>query len=830
VLKVWITSDGLTRNVDEELARRYSQLYQILDYYGKPTKYVPVYNLINKYGIRLTVVGQRHLVKVLDNTPQSDGVNVEHTIDELRQEAVLMPGMTIEKILESGDVCQKGTVEKRYGWNSKLTDKGEVAPTAQSRYLRVGQSTARYFYTPTVYRRLTDWGLIGAEFPLSWEVSKSLEAPTEYYVDKAEALNVQKKCKDTPWSLNQPNDITNLMKQGWQALEDTRKGLNGNNCDLGIGFPLRSVNDYSVAPYVVADMKGIREWSRGKGQFETDPQKIFVKVPSASSCHIPKCETGTRLTCSSSSGCLNGCGYTCTGDCFALAPNSYPALTTISLEASPSGQDENIRVVVEGCKAIVRRDPSAVAVEGTGEILTGSFDPSTSEVRAGSTVIRFQKAEDGRFHPVSVTLEGHERDIEPTVKSVSQGGNFACALLTNGDVRCWGDGSVGQLGYGNTNTIGDDETPAVAGSIILGGKAKQVVTGGSHACALLVDGTVRCWGSGTYGQLGYGNTRNIGDYITPGSAGPVNVGAKVIQLAAGNTSTCALTESGAVKCWGEGLYGALGYGNTDNIGDNEMPDSVGYVNVGGTVQQIDMSNQQSCAVLTGGYVRCWGLNQYGNLGYTNTGNTRSIGDDESPASLEAINVGGVVTQVSVGESHTCALLDNKKVRCWGFGAYGALGYGNQNQIGDDETPASAGDVNVGSSVTKITVGNNFSCALLTTGDVRCWGEGMFGKLGYGNTENIGDNELPITAGPVSLAGKVLDIDSAGTGSSSCAVLLSGNVRCWGSNFNRQLGIRSGGANVGDDEEPSELQIWGVVTVYTPPFKPGLPPRKYIYYQ
>ena len=133
------------------------------------------------------------------------------------------------------------------------------------------------------------------------------------------------------------------------------------------------------------------------------------------------------------------------------------------------------------------------------------------------------------------------------------------------------------------------------------------------------------------------------------------------------------------------------------------------------------------------------------LGY---GNTEDIGDDETPASAGDVNLGGLAVEIAAGGEHTCALLTTGAVRCWGHGARGALGYGNIEDIGDDETPASAGDVYIGGTAVHITAGAGHSCALLATGAVRCWGAGLTGCLGYGNTEDIGDDETPASAGDV----------------------------------------------------------------------------------
>jgi alpha-tubulin suppressor-like RCC1 family protein len=146
-----------------------------------------------------------------------------------------------------------------------------------------------------------------------------------------------------------------------------------------------------------------------------------------------------------------------------------------------------------------------------------------------------------------------------------------------------------------------------------------------------------------------------------------------------------------VRCWGRGDNGRLGYGNEANIGDNENPSSAGDVAIGSTVGEIIAAQDHTCAKTDSGSIYCWGEGTYGKLGY---GNVNSIGDDETPASAGSVVIGGVVSQLSAGDMgvHTCALLETNAIRCWGNGGHGRLGYGNTNNIGDDETPMSAGDV------------------------------------------------------------------------------------------------------------------------------------------
>ncbi len=198
---------------------------------------------------------------------------------------------------------------------------------------------------------------------------------------------------------------------------------------------------------------------------------------------------------------------------------------------------------------------------------------------------------------------------------------------------------------------------------------------------------MRCWGGG--GRLGYAHDQTLGDDETPASAGDVDVGGKVVDLVAGIFQTCALLETGNVRCWGSGHSGGLGYGNTDTIGDDETPASAGDVDVGGTVTQITAGDWGTCALLTTGGVRCWGSGDNDQLGYESLD---VIGDDETPASMGAVNVGGLISKIDMGFAHTCAILETFKIRCWGRGSTAALGYGNLEDIGDDEPPMSAGDV------------------------------------------------------------------------------------------------------------------------------------------
>lgn len=381
--------------------------------------------------------------------------------------------------------------------------------------------------------------------------------------------------------------------------------------------------------------------------------------------------------------------------------------------------------------------------------------------------------------------------------SIALGDEHTCVLTTAGSVRCWGNGSDGRLGYASTTDRGDNETPAFAGDVDLGGTAVAIAAGGAHTCALLTTGRLRCWGDGGQGQLGYGNTTSIGDDETPAAAGDVPVGGKVSAIAAGVDHTCAVLRSGHVRCWGSGADGRLGYNGTGDIGGAGTPAEAGDVPLGGKATAITTGYRHTCALLTTQRVRCWGYGYAGRLGY---GNEANVGDDETPASVGDVNVGGPVVAISAGALHTCALLTKHRVRCWGRGLHGRLGYGNGHDIGNDETPATAGNVELDAAAVSISAGGEHTCAATKTRYLRCWGRSGYGQLGYGNQDSIGSGSTPADVGNVPVIEPMVAVET-GT-HHSCALTPGGNVRCWGNGDRGRLGYANT-QDIGDNEVAHE---------------------------
>lgn len=300
--------------------------------------------------------------------------------------------------------------------------------------------------------------------------------------------------------------------------------------------------------------------------------------------------------------------------------------------------------------------------------------------------------------PVSVS------GLDSGVAAIAVGGHHSCALLTTGGVKCWGYNIYGQVGDGTTPS--DRNTPVDVIGLTSGVAA--ISTGSYHSCALLTTGGVKCWGYNGYGQLGNGSTT---DSSTPVDVTGLTSG--VVAITAGGYHTCALLAGGTVKCWGYNFAGQLG--------DNSTTQRTTPVSVSGlsNVSKISAGGYHSCALLTSGGMKCWGYDNYGQVGDNEVLSNRLI-----PVDVMGLTSG--VTFISAGDTNTCAIITGGAVKCWGWNAYGEIGDGTTTQR---NTPVNVSGLTSG--VNKISAGIDHTCASLTGGGVKCWGRNDSGDLGNG---------------------------------------------------------------------------------------------------
>ncbi len=347
-------------------------------------------------------------------------------------------------------------------------------------------------------------------------------------------------------------------------------------------------------------------------------------------------------------------------------------------------------------------------------------------------------------HGVPAEAQGTESK-HPVIVS---GGAHSCRTKPDGTAVCWGNNRYGQLGNWSTE---DSEAPVVVSRLA---HVAGLAGGDWHTCAAMATGQVECWGRNDLGQLASLTARSSSTPVqTP--VGPAT------QIAAGRNHTCALLINGAVICWGDNQSGQTGL-QRPSLAKPSLPMVVPNI-----VQAISIAagSEHSCAVQKDGQVLCWGDNHFGQLGH-------GIQEDHA-FSPRPVPIDGEAIAVTAGGRHTCALLRDKTVQCWGEGFEGQLG----DQMKKDSlkpvrvtVPDPAGATVPLEKVAAITAGSRHTCALLENREVYCWGSNSLGQLGA-----VKDKEAatPVFSG-------LADVVSLGSGGwHTCAVLSNGETKCLG---------------------------------------------------
>ena len=323
--------------------------------------------------------------------------------------------------------------------------------------------------------------------------------------------------------------------------------------------------------------------------------------------------------------------------------------------------------------------------------------------------------------------------------------NSVCAVGPQGQIRCWGRNNEGQLGIGNNVNQNSPSSP-----VFQINNGVSVDGGFEHFCALTAAGLVKCWGSNVNGQLGDGTLTN--------SNQPVQVPnlAQAIAVSAGGFSSCAMKADGSVVCWGSGL------GSRDQF---PVPVPVPGI-AGGVSAKAVATGTHSCAIRANGAVACWG---------DNGPNGELLGNGTGPAQIpNPTTVNGLagVTAVTVGIEHSCVLIADGTVKCWGRNSRGQIG--NSTAV-DQPLPAPVGL----KDVVAIHAGSFHTCAVLVTGQVLCWGANESGQLAIqADTQDRRQPNLVLVTNAVSLgAGRA----------HTCVARADASVFCWGGGAFGQIG-------------------------------------------
>ncbi len=395
-------------------------------------------------------------------------------------------------------------------------------------------------------------------------------------------------------------------------------------------------------------------------------------------------------------------------------------------------------------------------------VCTGQCEPDGCHPVCGNGVLEDDEVcDDGN----DVGGDGCSATCRLEAVHVEEGGDFACAQLSNATIECWGDGGNGRLGNGS------DQYSFAPSAVLLSGAAQQFNLGATHGCALLLAGTVECWGRGGNGQLGDGNGV---DQWTPV---PVALGSiRAREVMAGRYHSCLVTTEGAVRCWGDNSQGQLGTGDKQYY----LVPSSNISGLDDEVLHLAGGDYFTCALLRNGNVQCWGDNMYGELG-----NDQAPTDSTSPVD---VMLAKPATTLDAGMRHACAGHADGTVSCWGDNSDSQLGVVG---VAQSDVPVTA---NATGDPTTLAVGRRHNCILLN-GEVWCWGSNIYGELGIESTVPSATVVKPL------LGDTARNVFSGYLSDFNCALMTDGQVLCWGYNEGANLGT---GDKISLGDDPGEM--------------------------
>jgi alpha-tubulin suppressor-like RCC1 family protein len=368
---------------------------------------------------------------------------------------------------------------------------------------------------------------------------------------------------------------------------------------------------------------------------------------------------------------------------------------------------------------------------------------------------------------------------------IAAGNAHSCAL-ENGRAYCWGENDYGQLGDGST-TNSSVPVPVTTAGALAGKKLTEISAGGGgglDTCALDSTGTAYCWGSNYDGALGDGST-------AASSAVPVAVathgalaGQQIAQISTGSDGACALDTAGAAYCWGDNDFGEVGDGTTASSSSPVAVYTKGAL-AGRKLTQISAGYEDSCALDTAGAAYCWGDNSTWELGDGQGGSDGDYSSVPVPVRTTGALAGKTLTQISAGWSYGCALDTAGAAYCWGSGPLGST------ETSSVPVAVDARGALAGHPLAQISAGLGATCALAMTGTAYCWGDNTYGELGDGSTVS---SVVPVAVdNRGALAGKFLAQVAAGA-FHACAADDTGAIYCWGDNNQGDLGDDRGAAS------------------------------------
>ena len=466
-----------------------------------------------------------------------------------------------------------------------------------------------------------------------------------------------------------------------------------------------------------------------------------------------------------------------TGRCFGPVPYDLEILTLalssenvpVDLDSTPSFDIAGL-LVLDGTIQLFSDSNCSTSASDAVTVSTATASITANALAIGTYQFSVQHTDSNGN--VGSCFGSIAYEYKEGIKAISAGEQHTCAIIQDDSLYCWGSNRHGQLGNGSASS----QYTSVTVDLGIGRTAKSVSAGYGDTCAILDDNSLKCWGSSTR---------------TPSAPSSIDLGtdrmAIAVSLGTSSRETdfrytledtfehiCAILDDDSLKCWGYNAHAQLGDGSTTN---RSTPTAINFLGTNNGIMEIDAGTDYTCAILNSGSLKCWGDNGRGRLG---DGTTT---DRHTPT---AVNLGTERTAIAVsaGYSHTCAVLENGSLKCWGENSSGQLGHGTRSYSryvfryfvspGSSPTPTS---VNLGANrtATAVSTGHSHTCAILDNGNLKCWGDNDHGQLG---DQTITDR-IPPTLVDLGM-GRTAKIISLGS-YHTCAILDDDSLKCWGRN-------------------------------------------------
>lgn len=566
-----------------------------------------------------------------------------------------------------------------------------------------------------------------------------------------------------------------------------RANNNSSNETINIFYIPRGDESITIGDFhgcIVDKNKNAKCWGSNEygqlGNGSTSDNSSLVSVSGLSSSNVKSLAAGYAHTCA----------VTISGGVKCWGRNSSGQLGNNTTTNSSTPVD--VTGLTSGVKYVVAGSAHSCALLTTGAVKCWGYNTNGSLGNSST---------ENSSTPVDVT------GLSSGVNYIfSNRGEHTCALLSSGGLKCWGLNEFGQIG---NNTTTNSSSPADV--IGLSSGVEYAYTSGYSTCAKLSSGSFKCWGYNKNGQVGDGSTVNR---LSPTS---VSITSNIKEISVGEWNSCAFKNDNTTVCWGYNIYNQLSssenilttpisfltnsvalrmgqsfmcsvntagnincrgmrtYGQTgEGINSYLLSASVGdkfqVSNSAGKTTMVSIHNEHSCFVTSDNNTLCSGSNDFGELGDGRTSEGNMAGFS-TPSQITSLN--GISSSVASGQEHTCLLTTSGGVKCWGGNSYGQLGNGNNT---NSSTPVDV--FSLTSGVTKLSSGRFYSCALLSTGSVKCWGRNSFGELGNNSTTS---SNIPVTISSLS------DVSDIQLGHFHGCAINNNRVWCWGLNNYGQLG-------------------------------------------